>query len=336
MDKRSFFKAHASVLFTFGTLCLSLVFLVASILLAEYRFWGSLLEHLAAMGIAAFVAAIFFSFRDVREVLAGSISVLLLDGDVARYLGATQRSSLRKRLLLESLQLPVKTPPEGMIEFLDRVAAECVTTPYLTDFHVTVVLSDAEQYPGFIRRHYRCHYLVNAHKDGALYPLRVRHEIVDPSGQLTAEDVLKQFEVRVGEETFGIKHANVAHGLSGGTPVKVVSFERDIPVSVGTNVSISLDALCDRRATTEAIRILAPTKGCEATLSYKEGIMYDVAWFRPGQHRAQTTPNSITAYTHEWLLPGHGLVLCAEDVAGPDTLHRTPEVSGLSGPSNTP
>ncbi len=67
MDKHSFLKGHASVFFTLGTFCLSLVLLVASILAKAYSFWANLLEHLAAMGIAAFVGAVFFSFRDVRR-----------------------------------------------------------------------------------------------------------------------------------------------------------------------------------------------------------------------------------------------------------------------------
>jgi hypothetical protein len=61
-----------------------------------------------------------------------------------------------------------------------------------------------------------------------------------------------------------------------------------------------------------------PTKGYRVTLLHREDAIYDVAWFKtwtattpgfPGREQVILMQNGITAYTDDWFMPGHGVVL---------------------------
>jgi hypothetical protein len=60
MADPSFLKRNASLVFSGATLIASLVFLILAVLVKSTDIWETLLSHLAAMGIAAFVASVFF------------------------------------------------------------------------------------------------------------------------------------------------------------------------------------------------------------------------------------------------------------------------------------
>src|SRR5262249_35031862 len=108
--KPSMWKGLSSRLFLVLFLLLSLGLFHAAELLAAQpppTLYGTF-SHLAAMLLAAFIAAAFFSFRDVRELLAASITSLLVDGSFAEQLSPKLRLRLRQLLLLQDLSDKVR------------------------------------------------------------------------------------------------------------------------------------------------------------------------------------------------------------------------------------
>src|SRR5437879_2462586 len=91
---------------------IGLVFLVSLLLFflaerfdqANHPAVSGTLSHLAAMLLAAFVASVFFSFREIRELIAASLSSLLVDGEISKHFSVEHRASLRRKLLLEDLE----------------------------------------------------------------------------------------------------------------------------------------------------------------------------------------------------------------------------------------
>lgn len=322
MAKSRFWRIHASIIFTLAITIFSLICLVSSIQFgAQHPFTATLLEHLAAMGIAASVAAVFFNFRDVQEILSASISGLLIDGDFIAHLGAKEQTKLRMLLLLRSLEGKVQELPASLTAHLECVVRHGLSVPHLNNFSATTILTDVQGQPGVLHQHYRCNYSVDCHhlKGGkGSYQLRIRQDYTDPSGRLSPSVALEQFHLRVGAQTFGAKDVSVNQRPSGGVTVTSVAFEKDFEVEGEVSVAYSVQALCDTNDPGFIIYAWYPTKGFRASLQYKEGMTYDAAWFKswtevakdfPGREQMEVYPNGISAYTDEWLMPGHGVML---------------------------
>jgi hypothetical protein len=317
-----FWRAHGSITFTFAVLVASLISLLLSAAVrVSHPFTALLLDHLAAMGIAAFVAAVFLSFRDVKEILSKSISALIIDGGFAAHLGTEEQTKLQRLLLLRSLQNQVRELPESLTAHLDSVTAHCIRTPYLENFNVTVVLTDAEDLPGVLHQHFRSTYTVNCrHLKGGrgIFQVLFRHEYNDTSGRLAPGGALKLFHLEVGPRVFDAKDVTVTERQSGGTKVTLVSFSADVEVNGEASVRLCTEALFDMADPTQIVYASYPTKGFRASLQFKEGMTYDAAWFKsstdvardfPGREQLETLPNGIAAYTDGWLLPGNGVAL---------------------------
>ncbi len=322
MKNQPFWRRHASIIFSMSTLIISVGCAVLSLFLEQtHKFISTLTSDFASMGIAAFVASMFFNFRDVREIIAGSISSLLLDGDIGRHLTPNDRKHLRTRLLEEDYSENITYIPIDILEHMDNVRDHCLTGPHLYNDAITINLSDIEGRPDLIKKHLSRTYSVNCRhlkNSCGKFPLRIRSEISDPQGRMTVDQMLTFFELKVGGETFTKNDISICKRYSGATETALISFDKDISVEHEVMVSFSFEVTSDPNDSTEIIYAWYPTKGFRATLLYKEGMAYDVAWFRswnrvpndyPWREQVEVLPTGITAYTHEWLLPGHGTIL---------------------------
>ena len=320
MKDRSFWVEHASVFFGMSILALSLIALIASILLGGLGFLPTFLSHMAAVGIAAFVATVFFSFSDVRDQIAGAMSRMFMDGDVVRHLSPTYRREFRRRTILQDLDAKVAFLPESILERLEAISSYCLEAPHIYNHVSTVSLTDLPDRPSVLLRDCRTSYVISCrHLKGGhtLYPLRFRQEITDPSNQM-GTDILRNLEVRIGDLRLGVPDATITQRQSGGTTVTLVTLERDVELGPETHVTETIETFSSQSDPTEITYAQYPTKAFRSTLLYKDGMTYDVAWFKawtrflgdfPGREQVELMPRGITAYTQEWLLPGHGAIL---------------------------
>lgn len=280
------------------------------------------LSHLAAMLLAAFVAAVFFSFREIRELLAASLSTLLLDGEISKQFSPGHRADLRRKLLFENLSDRVGFLEPQVLDRLEAVEEQSLVLPHHHGFASTVTLTDIPDYPDLLYHHvltsYRvsCRHLKNSK---GLYRLLVGAEISNPTAALDT-DVLRKFHIRAGSESFAASDATVTKTRSAGLDIIHVSFDREIEVEKELDVLIEVESVSSRSDPAEIRFIRYPTYGFRYTLVYRDDLSYDVAWFRarvPAHLSAQVaareevelTPKGITAYTHQWLFPGDGAVL---------------------------
>src|SRR5438105_1081834 len=98
--ERKYWRKHGSVVFGAVLLVATAILISFAIALHGQEPYAGVVSHLAAMFLAAFVATVFFSLRDVRESLAASVSSLLLDGDVVNHLSGGARRALARRILI--------------------------------------------------------------------------------------------------------------------------------------------------------------------------------------------------------------------------------------------
>ncbi|MGE3651564.1 MAG: hypothetical protein AB7G10_24755 [Reyranellaceae bacterium] len=206
------------------------------------------------------------------------------------------------------------------MDLLESVSRNALRTVHIHNYSPTISLEDDPTTPGIIRRHYQCTYSVSArHLRGnkGTYHLRLRQELSDPHGKL-GENPLKQCEIRAGSHRWGLADIKVEQRRSGGTTVTLLSLDRDIDVVGEMAVSISEEARASVADPTEIIYAWYPTHGFRATILYRAGMAYDVAWLKswtgltgdfPGREQVIEMPTGITAYTDEWVLPGNGVIL---------------------------
>lgn len=67
----------------------------------------------------------------------------------------------------------------------------------------------------------------------------------DPSGQLTAEDVLKEFQFTIGAQTFHKDQVRTTSRQSGATKVMLMSFDQEVEVESETRVNMSMEMVAD-------------------------------------------------------------------------------------------
>ena len=320
MADRGFLRRHASLVFTGGTLVLSLVFLVFAVLVKQNDILETLLSHLAAMGLAAFVASVFFQFRDVRELVAGSVAELLLKGGIAAELSKKARRSLRDEILMADLAPGVATLPLSLLDHLDLVVPIWLAVPHFTNFSSMVNLTDVDGRPGLVRRYYRKTHLIDCRhlKDSrAKLPIRVVNEFSTPTA-VQDDQVVESFQVRIGDQHYGIADLTVVKEKSGSMNVVRAEFQKEVEVSGEVEVVIEMVSLASANDPSEAHYVAYPTRGFRASLLYKPKMIYDAAWFGswnqrdapfPGREYMEVFPTGISAYTTGWLLPGSGVTL---------------------------
>ena len=282
--------------------------------------YAGIVSHLAAMFLAAFVATVFFSLRDVRESLAASVSNLLLDGDVVNHLSGGARRALARRILLAEITGEAESLPDTLYDHARKVELHLFAVPHLINYTPTVILADFEGEPELLKHSFRCTYTVSTRhlpNGRGIYSLRFRHEFSDPSG-VVGKTALQGFEARVGDTLFTSADITVSERQSGGLGVTLLSLDRDIEVVGEAAVIISYEGIVSRRDPTEIFYAWYPTKGFRVTLLHSKVSAFDCAWFKswttvardfPGREQVVLMPNGITAYTDEWLMPGHGVVL---------------------------
>ena len=321
--KTSMWKGLSSRLFLVLIFVLSLGFFYAAEVLGEQdhpSLYGTF-SHLAAMLLAAFIAAAFFSFRDVRELLASSITSLLVDGTFAEQLSPNLRQRLRRLLLLQDMSGTIALLEPEVLEHVERIQFQALSLPHHQGYSATITLADIPADPAHLRRHVRVSYMVSARhcKNGkATYRLIISAEITNLGGALATDDFLQAFAVAAGEERFKAADATVTKATSAGLDIIHIALDKLITVDNEAEVTYEFETICSRSDPTEIQFVRYPTKGFRFTIAYRDGIDYDVAWFRDeprlrgavptSRETVELTPRGITAYTHKWLLPGDGVV----------------------------
>jgi hypothetical protein len=331
-----FFRRHGSVTFAAGLTLLSFLLILESLRLANdpaHVFLSTLLEHLAAMGVAAVVATVIFAFHDVQESFAATITELLVRGDIARHLSVDARALLRRNFLLESLTPRPAILPISLVERMEAIESFVFTIPHVYNYAVTVTVARDPTRPELLRRSLRCNYTVDARhlKDGrTIFPLRFQQELTDPRHD--HRDPIINFSLTIDKQTFTREDVQLIPPTPGGPPVYRLLFAADVPVMGEADVSIIEDTILATTDPTEILYARYPTKGFRASLFFTPELTYDAVWFRsatevewrpPGRGEAVTHLNGIEVFTNDWLLPGHGVVLfwfpTAPGAGGPST-----------------
>jgi hypothetical protein len=317
-----FFRRHGSVTFAAALTLLCLLLIFASIQLANdpaHALLARLLEHLAAMGVAAVVATVIFAFNDVQESFATTISELLFRGEIAKHLSTPARMALRRSFLLESLTPRPATLPLSLVERMEGIESFVYTMPHVYNYAVTVTVAQDAADPRLLRRSLRCNYRVDARhlKDGrTTFPLRFQQELSDLGHY--RRDPLINFTLTIGTRTFTTDDLQVIPATAGGRPVHRLLFSADVPVDGEADVAIVEDTVLTAPDPTEILYARYPTKGFRASLFYTPDRSYDAVWFRaatevewrpPGRGEAVSHLHGIEVFTNDWLLPGHGVVL---------------------------
>jgi len=321
----SVWKGLSSRVFLVLVLLLSLGLFYAAELVDEKNhaaLYGTL-SHLAAMLLAAFIAAAFFSFRDVRELLSASITSLLVDGRFAEHLSPSLRGRLRRLLLLQDLGDRVAFLEPEVLELVERIQQNALALPHHYGHSTTVTLSDHTDNPAHLRRHVRTSSKVSCrHCKGSRgnYRLIISAEITNLGGAMPVDDFLRTFSVRAGSQMFGPSDATVSKQQSAGTDIVHIALDKEILVENELEISYEYETICSKTDPTEIQLVRYPTAGFRFTVVYRDGIDYDVAWFRAtesgprgalptSRETVELTPRGITAFTHKWLLPGDGVAL---------------------------
>lgn len=322
----SVWRGLSSRLFLLSILALSLVLFYIAERVGEKdhaAMYGTL-SHLAAMLLAAFIAAAFFSFRDVRELLSASITSLLVDGRFSEHLTPKLRQQLRRLLLHQDLSDRVRYLEPEVLEHVEQIQLNALGLPHHHGYSATVTLTEIPGSPHHLRRHVRtsfkvsCRHFIN---ERSTYRLIISAEITNLAGVTPAAGFLDRFSVTAGSQSYAAADAVVTTAMSAGITIFHIAFDKSIEVEKEMEVSYELETICSKGDPTEVHIIRYPTAGFRFTLVYQDGIDYDVAWFRAterGPRGAEPTtsretvelyPRGITAFTHKWLLPGDGVVV---------------------------
>jgi len=327
-DSFTIWHRHGSSIFIGLLSIVTAVLITLSIAIHDREPAADIIGHLAEMFSTALIATLFFSLHDVRETLAASIGTLLVDGHIVHSLSQHARDTLATNIVLEDTPA-AKIITESLLGAVRASHAEIFGSPHLHNYAPTIVLSDVPDRPDLVRRDFRCTYVINTDhlKHGRCrFRYRFRHEVSDPSGVLSRDKILTQFEARIGDQVFTIKDIEeTTERHAGGLTTTVLSMQRDLDIVGQTSVSVSYDGLGSRFDPNEIMVVRFPTRGYRVTLWYTEGNVYDVAWFRPissslsnrrADDKVVRMRNGVTAYTDDWLLPGNGVVLYWFSVRG--------------------
>src|SRR4051812_25033788 len=96
-------------------------FVVISILISESHIFLKLLfAHLAAIGVTGAIATAFFSYREVKESVAGGLASLVIDGRIVAHLTRRARRRLRERTVMADLGGSVRRLPDDLISLTEH------------------------------------------------------------------------------------------------------------------------------------------------------------------------------------------------------------------------
>lgn len=302
-----------------GSLVLVSVLLLVASMTFLSGFLSSFSSALASVGLIGFIAILFFNLPGVRSSIAGAVSTLFLEGEVIDHFSSKARHNLSRRILATDLLKEISSLEESLAEHLETVSISVLALPHVHNYNVTVNLSDVDGHPNLISRHTTIDYVVSCRhlRDGRVsFPLRIRHELSDPRRRLE-QDIVQDFELQVGNSSFGRDDLSITHEERAGTHVTLVGFDTNVDVVGEVHVKAVLQVLSDRNDPTEIVYAAYPTKGMRTYLIYKEGLCWDVAWFKFWDKtesgfplgETQVNPRGVMTHTQEWLLPGDGVIM---------------------------
>jgi hypothetical protein len=307
-----------SVMFAVVTIVASAACLVGSIFSGFYHkpFAEELLSHLAILGVTAFVAAVFFSLRDVRELISGSIANLIIDGEIVKYLSADSRAALRLKTVEQDLSTDLSSLRRDLWDAEFSKLTSAMKMPHIFGYNVLVKLCDDGV--GLIRSEVNYTYRISCEhlRDGkGTVPIKVRQEYADPECTLNEQALLSRFELQVNGKNTPIK-PEVTRTRHDGTSIVMVTLDHLVDVNNEASIHLKTVAVSTSSDNTEVVEVHYPTRGFTAMLSYREDMHYDVAWMLgedsdvpASRGQVETFMGGISAITQEWIMPGSGVIL---------------------------
>lgn len=331
MPVRRWSQEHASALFLGGIVAATLTLFLAGLWLTEanatgaagasvfLRAVGVVLINLSGVGVAGAVATLFFSFEDVQKYLAAALARLLSEGNVVELLAPLAKARLKERLAHDLVSQSVRTINSSLYRHVEILSSGTLGAAYASNVSYAQTITSCHL-PNLRRTHlvhtYRIH---TGHMIGSEFPVRLFHAITIPEDQAgSLGEWLDSADVTVGDQHFS--KADVECKVipePAGMQKYTASFSRTVKLTdPETDIRMEIRALSQEG---DSVCFLAryPSSGLSATLVRDDGYIFDAQWFLycppdqslPTRGYVTRSPNGISVWTHDWVLPGEGVAL---------------------------
>jgi hypothetical protein len=275
--------------------------------------------------IVAAVATLFFNLRDIKESMVRMASQLLANSEVIPFLSKEAKDRLEESIVFDRLKSTVSRLQPDLYNVVTLIRDKYLNTFHLQNFHEEVFVSPHPSNPAFVHRESTRtfkvipYYLANSQRTFSLcYNLEIG---VPKDIPISEEEFLINFEVRAGDNLFGLADAVVKESTSGSLGVMRMHFNRPVEVKESLAVRISSRCLGWADDNVDIFRVRYPTNGFTVAYRYLESLQYDASWFKLFKaitpeagfklDKADIHPHScgITAVTQDWVLPGEGVAI---------------------------
>jgi hypothetical protein len=286
---------------------------------------GIVLIQFSTTLIVAAVATIFFSLRDIKESMVRIASQLLANSKVIPFLSKEAKDRLEESIVFDRLRSTVSRLQPDLYNVVTLTRDKYLNTFHLQNFHEEVIVSPHPSNPAFVHREStRTFKVIPYHLENSqrTFSLCYHLEIgVSKDIPISKEEFLINFEVKAGDNLFGLADAVVKESTSGSLGVMLMDFNRRIEVKESLAVRISSRCLGWADDNVDIFRMRYPTNGFTLSYRYLESLQYDAAWFKLFKvitpkagfklDKADIHPHScgITAVTQDWVLPGEGVAI---------------------------
>jgi hypothetical protein len=324
---RRWLDNHASPVFVFGLCVVSVILLMIGWSLSgtKHPVWSTLgivLMQLSGSALAAAIATLFFSLQDVQSQIASTAAMLIANGEMLDNLSESARDRLDEQLAIRKAHNLANKVDPTLFGVLNRVRESAIVSYHLYNFYQEITISADDSHPGLeVRRYVRRYRVKGSHlaANEPIFPFRARFEVVLPDGvMLSNHEILREFEVHVGEQVLDRSHAEIKREKSGTTPVATITCTADFDCRRDIDLNLVATTVGVAPANTEVFIARYPTCGFQFTIRHGDDFIYDCAWFKnwgpqpsyqDGREKHQMVPNGISAFTNDWVLPGEGIAI---------------------------
>ena len=324
--EKSFLSRHGSVFFLAGVFLLGFILIPSGLYFQQSESailsgLGVVLLQFSGALIAVALTAFAFNLPDLREYMAGTVATLFTRGEIVPILSTPTKEVLQKRLWLDLTSEEVLDVEPTLYGYLNKLAKCCFESPYVTNYHYALGLSESKEEKAFLFVHSVLSYRLHVHHlDTANIRLPFRYfrqESFPKEAAPKIEEWLSNFKLDVGDQEFTIDDINREQEESGDIVHFRAIFEKEIKILQDVDVNIIVDMLRVREDPIEITYARYPSQGFHVTLSFDEKNTYDHGWFThcdPAddvslRRRVDLLPNGISARTNEWVLPGEGVAI---------------------------
>jgi hypothetical protein len=323
---RHWLKAHQSSNFIFIVLFIGIVLLAFGVALPSTPLWVSyisiLLLQLSGVAITTAVLTIFFDIDDVKNYMSKAISNLWADGEIIKTLSEEAQTKIDKRIILSSCKDTIVSIEESLYTDLTLLRRYALSDFMMKNYDIDIVLSRFHPNEHFLEHFTRTSYRIQKFhlKDTyKTFPLRFQYQLNIPKNTtLTDMEIVKDFELRIGSESYGRESIEITRMKSGSMNIVFLKFQKDIEIDQYLDVFMELRTLSLKNNNNEIVIMRRPTQGLKVSMRYTDDFDYEGCFFKAItsekdlqtiNDQERTYSDGISLTTNDWVLPGYGVVL---------------------------